>query len=46
MWDSKEEFILLFGDPEEEVVVVRFELVREIVPRSFARQLSMMGDHQ
>lgn len=27
LWDSKEEFIELFGDPGEKVVVVRFELV-------------------
>ena len=27
LWSSKEEFIELFGDPEEKVVVVRFKLV-------------------
>lgn len=27
LWDSKEEFIELFGDSEERVVVVRFELM-------------------
>ena len=31
LWESKEEFILLFGDPEEEVVVVRFELAALVV---------------
>jgi len=28
-WKSKDEFVELFGDPEEAVVVVRFELVSE-----------------
>jgi len=43
LWGSKEEFILLFGDPEEEVVVVRFELVGLVVSMANPSQLRMDG---